>query len=203
VYPRPVAGYGSLLAVFEIGRELKDPYCLEFNELGFTKDYKPFEPERVLNAVLTLLSNNDELLASLIEKYWEKVQKYHAFRGEHYTFDPSLKEPKKALQFVSRWPEFRKNLERVSVTFGQNNVTAYLSAVWQATMDLGKRMNNFVLVRQLFKEHGGRESFLDISSHLDSFGIIDYKSGRGVDISIDEEIVPFVADVPQKDSYLQ
>lgn len=178
-----------------------DQYCIGFNELGFTKDYKQFEPERVLNAVASLLHARNDALASFVEKHWERVLKYNTFYGEYYTFNPRLKESKEALQFTSSWPELRKSLDRASVTFGAGNVTAYVAAAWEATMDLGKRMNNFILVRRLFKEHGGKESFLEISSRMDSFGVIDYyKAGRGVDISISEELIPFIADFLRKDS---
>jgi hypothetical protein len=54
IFPTPYAGYEHILTLFEICRELGDPYCLSFNENGYTTDYKPFKRARLIRLLMRL-----------------------------------------------------------------------------------------------------------------------------------------------------
>lgn len=193
IFPAPYARVESSLVLFRICRDIGGTYCSKFKENGYTEKFQEFKTDEVIAEATKLLNDEDLLRFSSTHK--GALNSWRDFKGEYYAYDHKTK----ALRVGSDWSNLRKNLDTASVTFGKNNVLAYLEGVWDANITHDTRLNNYVLVRQLFKEHGGSKSFLEIATRLNAYGIVEYrKSGRGVDILVSDEIVPLVAELLHK-----
>lgn len=124
VFPTPVAGLEDTLALFPICSELGDPYCLSFNENGYTDDYKPLDSQEVIDRATDLLT--EKCLPHYAEKCKDKLYASDS-KGRYYTYDYKIKN----LRIESEW-------EKIDGKGGK----AVLRAIWEASANLGMRRNN-------------------------------------------------------------
>ncbi|MGQ9596391.1 MAG: toll/interleukin-1 receptor domain-containing protein [Thermoproteota archaeon] len=101
------------LSLLNIGRKLKDPYCSQFDEHGYDKDYKYYKEDDVVSRLSESLS--DEQLVEIVKMNPDAVYKYWSFYGKYYTFDNARGE----LRLESVWPMFYSRLEEVFQKHGR------------------------------------------------------------------------------------
>jgi len=186
VFPTPYAGYEDSLVLFKIGREKGDPYCLRFDERGYTPDYKRFDSKQVIERVASIMSDSD--LATYAKKYREKLSEFHEFKGKYYTYDPKTKE----LTFESRWDELKEAFKLFYNRHGRG-IWAVLKACWEANVKYGKKWDNYHLVMYLAKDYGLRKGWFRVLTDLsDRIGLINRHKG---DLYIPEELLPLVENI--------
>jgi len=86
IFPTPYAGYEDTLVLFKILRKLGDPYCLEFDERGYTPTYEKIEPDEVIRRAASQISDED--LLKYAQEFNEKLPEYVEFFGRYYTYIP-------------------------------------------------------------------------------------------------------------------
>jgi hypothetical protein len=185
IFPTPFTGFKDSLALFEICRELGDPYCLSFNDNGYTSDYKPFDTEEVINRATTLLAD-DKIFDYYVKKYKDKLSPYHDFKGRYYTYDHKTKN----LRFESVWGELKKRLDEFFDKY-ENDGMIVLRAIYEVYVKLDKRRHNFHMILGLAKENGLRKGWFIIKARLEMMEIVE----DGGDISIPEELIPFLRNI--------
>jgi hypothetical protein len=113
------------IKLLNIGRKIGDPYCSQFNEHGYDKDYKYYEEDKVASSLSERLS--DEQLVEIVKTNPDAIYRYWGFYGKYYTFDNTKGE----LRLESTWPKFRSRLEEV---FGKHGQAAW--AVLKAYLEV-------------------------------------------------------------------
>ena len=188
IFSTPYAGYEDSLTLFLICRELGDPYCLKFNEKGYTEKYESFKSDEVIARAVNLL--NDQKLLDFAKKYKDALSGWNKFQGEHYTYDPKTK----SLTLQSQWPYLEKKLRSFLDEYG-NEGEAVLLAIWEVNTDHGKRYDNYYMIQTLAKKSGLKKGWLKILAELELIEIISRHKG---DIAIPEELLPLSTKVLKK-----
>ena len=188
LFPTPYAGYEHMLALFEICRELGDPYCLNFDEKGYTTDYKPFDSEEVISRVAKLLI--DDHLLYYFERYKNKLTGGRDFKGKYYTYDDKTK----SLKIKSEWKKLEEMLDEFSKEYRKGG-EAVLRAIWEANVKLNKKYDNYYIVKTLAEKYGLGKGWFKILSSLEIIKVVYRHKG---DIWISEELLPLVENVLQK-----
>ena len=185
IFPTPYAGYEDSLVLFKIGKELNDSYCRQFNDRGYTPDYKSFDSNTVIQQVSEKLS--DDLLLRYAKVYRNKLSESHYFLGRYYTYDPRTKE----LILGSKWSELRKELEKF---YGKHGKTlgAVLKACYEISIEEDKKWKNWFFIQNRLKELGAGKGWRSALTDLERVRIIKKHKG---DIEIPEELAPFVKGV--------
>jgi hypothetical protein len=185
LFPTPFAPNENTLALFEICRELGDPYCLSFDEKGYTTDYKSFDSKEVISIATKLLT--DDRLLYYAEKYKNRLNEYVDFKGRYYTYDHKTK----TLKLGSEWEKIEEELDECFREHGKG-VGAILRAIWEINVIHDKKWNNFHMVLMLAKKYGLEKGWWMILSCLELIGVIQRHKG---DIAIPEELLPLVENV--------
>ncbi len=151
--------------LFLICRELGSPYCLGYEENGYTKDFKGFDGKEVRKEVNRLLTDDHRLIV-YAEKYANKV--YDSFFGQFYTFNKKSQK----LSLASQWDEFEKKLNAFLTTYG-SAAKAVLEAIYEVNFvhDLGYK--NYYPVMTLSKKKGLGKGWRTMLSELQLMGLID------------------------------
>lgn len=165
-----------------------DPYCLGFDEKGYTPTYEKFEPDQVVKRVAKLISDQD--LLEYAEKFKDKLSDYADFKGKFYTYDPKTKK----LKLESEWRELENKAESFLSKHG-NSFTAVLEACWEANIMLGKKWDNWWMIYSIAKERGLIKSWLQIIADLERIGLIERHKGN---IWIPEERILLVKTILEK-----
>jgi len=136
LFPTPYAGSQNTLLLFSLCRELGDEYCLSFNDLGYTSDYKPFDSKEVIKRSTQFLT--DDRLLSYFENNKNQLNPWRDFYGKYYTYEKKIKR----LRIGSEWDKIEKNLDEFHARKGKQ-LHAVLMAIWEANVDLNKRNDNW------------------------------------------------------------
>ena len=198
IFPTPYAGYKDSLALFEICRDLEDPYSLGFNEDGHTPDYKGFDSETVVERASKLLIN--ARLNHYVDKYRDKLNEWNSFKGKYYTYNPKTK----TLKLESEWAKLETGLDELYSEYGVG-LKAVLRAVWEVNVKLSKKWDNYWMIHMLAKKYGLDKGWFRNLSRLElvgakqlsaeMVGVVDWHKGS---ISIPEELIPLVEKVLRK-----
>jgi len=111
--------------ILTIGRELQDPYCMQFSETGYDKNYKYYDEKTLATAVANITT--DGQLLNFAQTYAGKLKPYQNFFGKCYTYNARTKE----LNLESTWEGFEKTLESLLLKHGKATY-----AVLRAYLDL-------------------------------------------------------------------
>jgi hypothetical protein len=176
-----------------IGRELHEPYCLQFNEAGYDKSYKYYEEELVAKAIANILSN-DQILA-ISAKYNDKMRSFWDFSGKYYTYCAKTKE----LSFESAWTSIEGSIKDLLAEHGRATY-----AVLKAYLELRKDYppwsacdyNQLAYRAKELSGTGWKQALIG----LEVAGVIGKRgSGRRPgERSIALELIPLVEDVLSK-----
>lgn len=114
--------------ILAIGRELQEPYCVQFNESGWDKDSKYYDEKIAAINVSKAITNDEHLLAFSV-KYKDKLSPYWNFYGKFYTYNAAKKE----LKLEGSWQLFEQKLENL---LSKHGMATY--AVLKAFIELRK-----------------------------------------------------------------
>jgi hypothetical protein len=188
IFPTPYAGFEDTLVLFKIMRKLGDPYCLGFDERGYTPTYEKFEPDEVIKRAASQISDED--LLKYAKEFKEKLSEYAEFLGKYYTYIPQTKE----LTLESKWHELETEAEKLFAKHGGSFV-AVLEACWEANVKLGKRWDNWWIIYSIAKERGLDKGWLVILADLERAKLIERHKG---DVWIPEERIPLIENILKK-----
>lgn len=189
IFPTPYAGYEHMLPLFQICRDMKDLYCLNFNENGYTADYKSFKSEEVISRAAKLLT--DDRLLYYVERYKDKLSAWSDFKGKYYTYEPKTR----SLKLESEWEKLKTMLDEFFENYSKDG-KAVLSAIWEANVKRDKKRDNWFIIKTLAEDkYGLKKHWLKIISRFEIIGIIERHKG---DIWIPEELIPLVGNVLQR-----
>jgi hypothetical protein len=188
IFPTPYAGCEDTLVLFKIMRKLGDPYCLRFDERGYTPTFEKFESDEVIQRAASQVSDED--LLKYVEEFKEKLSDYYEFLGKYYTYIPQTKE----LTLESKWHELEIEAEKLFAKHGDSFV-AVLEACLEANVKLGKRWDNWWIIYSIAKERGLDKGWLVILADLERVKLIERHKG---DVWIPEERIPLVENILKK-----
>ena len=182
------------LAILFIGRELQDTYCMQYNEIGYDKDYRYYD-EKTAAASVSGAVPDDNRLVTIVQKHRDRLRTYWSFFGEFYTYDPKKKE----LLTESAWSRIEQKLDSV---FSKHGVAT--SAVLKAYIELRNDNDLFSAcdysrLAYRAKELGGK-GWKQALVALEIDGVIEKRgSGRRPgERSISLELIPLVEQVLSK-----
>jgi hypothetical protein len=186
IFPTPYAGYEDTLVLFKILRKLGDPYCLKFDEKGYTPTYEKIELDELIRRAVNQISDED--LLKYTQEFNEKLPEYVEFFGRYYTYTP------KELKLESKWHELENEAEKLFLKHG-NSFVAVLGACWEVNVKLGKRWDNYWMIFSIAKERGLGKGWLVLLADLERAKLIERHKG---DIWIPEERTPLVENILEK-----
>jgi len=178
------------LTILAIGRDLRDAYCLRFDEKGYDASYSYYHEEEAIERVARMLT--DEQLLQYVEKYAASLRTYWRFDGKYYTYDPE----EKRLSLESNWPDIQRKLEAVRqkhgrAAFGVLKAYVELRRDWSAWSEC-----DYSQLEYRSKELGG-EGWRRALIALEVAGIVAKRgSGRRPgERSIALEVIPLIQSV--------
>ncbi len=168
--------------LLEIGKQIGDPYCVQFDERGYDKNYRRFSEEEVISRLSNALS--DEQILDFSMKYKDSLSPYRDFLGNYYTYDSKQKEVK----LKSSWPKLQREIERLIQKHGEN-ARAFLKACYYVCVELDRKWDNYYHIQSKAREFGMVKGWLTMLADFELAGVIIRRKG---DINIPEEIAPLL-----------
>ena len=168
--------------LLEIGKQIGDSYCLQFDERGYDKNYRSFSEEEVISRLSKVLS--DEQILDFSIKYKDSLNPYRDFRGNFYTYDSKKREVK----LESSWPKLQKEIERLIQKHGEN-ARAFLKACYHICVELNRKWDNYYHIQSKAREFGMVKGWLTMLADFELAGVITRHKG---DIDVPEEVAPFL-----------
>ena len=184
IFPTSYAGSAdSSLVLFKICRELGSSYCSQFDERGYTKEYAPFDSEKIIQEVAHLLT--DESLLSYSKKYKDSLSGYDNFFGKFYTYEGHSRQ----LTIGSKWEEIRTYLISM-ISSTPECVKCVLKAIVEVTR--ASIYDSYWSIFTLAKENGLGKGWWKILSKLQLKKIIgeDYRH-----MNIRDELLPLIEEI--------
>ncbi len=188
IFPSPYAGSDSpTLALFKISKELGSQYCLQFDDRGYTKEYQPFDQDRIYEEAYRLLT--DDLLLKYSKQYTSVLSAYYDFKGKFFTYDSKTR----VLTTTSKWDEIRKYIESL-INTSNECVKCVLSAIVEVSR--ANIYDSYWPIMMLAKEKGLGKGWWKIITKLQLGGIINDDNRH---LNLQEELIPLVEEILQGD----
>ena len=160
--------------ILELGKEIGEPYCSQFNDEGYGQQYTRFENATAIPKVAEKAT--DEQLVSFFSK---NPAKGYTFKGQFYTLRDGT------LVLDTDWPAIKESLWKLEGKYPGSAITA-LGACYEVCEQKGKRRNNYLYIQAVAKDYGSK-NFRDVLTGLELAEIIVRHKG---DIRIPPERVP-------------
>ena len=184
IFPTPYVGSDNpSLALFKISKELGSPYCLQFDDSGYTKEYQPFDQNRIYEEAYRLLT--DELLLKYSKQHASVLSAYYDFRGKFFTYDSKTR----VLTTTSKWDEIRKYIESL-INNSNECVKCELSAIVEVSR--ANIYDSYWPIMMLAKEKGLGKGWWKIITKLQLGGIINDDNRH---LNLQEELMPLVEEI--------
>jgi hypothetical protein len=168
--------------LLEIGKQIGDSYCVQFDERGYDKGYRRFNEEEVISRLSRILSDEQIIESSL--KYKDSLSSYWNFRGNFYTYDSKQREVK----LENSWPKLQKEIERLIQKHGEN-ARAFLKACYHVCVELDRKSDNYYHIQSKAREFGMVKGWLTMLADFELAGVITRHKGS---INVPEEIAPLL-----------
>ena len=169
--------------LYQICRDLRSTYCLEFDENGYTNNYTGFDAKKTRGEVNRLIT--DQQLRDYIEGLANKT--YDSFFGQFYTFDKKTRE----FSIGSRWDEFERKLSEY-LSRGGTGARAVLEAIYEVNFVYDLNYKNYYPVLTLSKKKGLGKGWRTHLSELQLMGLVDTDTRH---IAIPKEMRPLIEKV--------
>ena len=163
--------------VLRLGKEIGEPYCLQFNDDGYGQQYSRFENTVAIPKVAEKATDDQ-----LVSFFSRNPVKGYTFKGKFYTLMDG------ALVLETDWPSIRESLLILAQKHQPGSAAAVLEACYKVCVKMGKQWNNYLYVQAVAKDLGAA-NFRDVLTGLELAEVVIKHKG---DIMIPPERIPLV-----------
>jgi Holliday junction DNA helicase RuvB len=163
--------------MLKLGKEIREPYCLQFNDDGYDQQYNRFDNSTAIPKIAEKVT--DEELVSFFSR---NPAKGYSFKGKFYTLRDG------SLVLGTEWPSIEENLLGLVGKHQHGSVAAVLGACYRVCVKMGKQWNNYLHIQTVAKDLGAA-NFRDVLTGLELAEIVIRNKG---DIRIPLERIPLV-----------
>ncbi len=163
--------------ILTLGKEIGEPYCLQFNDNGYDQQYARFDNTIAIPKIAEKVT--DEQLVSFFSK---NPAKGYTFKGKFYTMRDGV------LAMETDWPLLEENLIKLAGKYPRGSVIAVLLACYEVCVKMGKQSNNYLYIQSIAQDLGV-VNFGKVLTGLELAEVIIRHKG---DIMIPPERVPLV-----------
>jgi hypothetical protein len=174
------------VSLLQVGKELGDEYCSRFGESGYDSNYNRCDENEVVNRVARKM--DDQELLKIFEKYKDKLKPYYDFKGKYYTYIGNKQE----FRIGSEWSSLE--MEKLFTKYGKD-VSSLLEACFKVIVEMNKEWDNYLYIQNIAKDLGCGKGWRKALTDLEIIGVISRHKG---DVSIPEELLPFVKGILEK-----
>jgi len=167
--------------VLKLGKEIGEPYCLQFSDSGYDQNYGYFNHEEAIPKVAERIAD-DQLVSFFAKpKTRHEVGKV-TFMGKFYTLKNG------ELKLESEWPSIQAGLLRLAKKHG-DTLRAVLEACHKVVIEMDERWDNYLKIQSVAKESGADKGWRNALTDLELEGVVARRKG---DIQIPAEVAPLV-----------
>ena len=163
--------------ILKLGKEIGEPYCLQFNDDGYDQQYARFDNATAISRIAEKVTDDQ-----LVSFFSNNPARGYAFKGEFYTLRDGV------LALETEWPAIKDNLLRLAQRHPSGSVTAVLRACYQVCVQMGRQWNNYLHIQAVAKDLGAA-NFMDVLTGLELAEMVIRNKG---DIRIPPERIPLV-----------
>jgi len=163
--------------ILELGKEIGEPYCLQFNKDGYDQQYTRFDNTTAIPRIAEKAT--DDQLASFFSG---NPAKGYTFKGKFYTLRDG------ALFLETDWPSIEDSLLRLGEKHPHGSMAAVLGACYEVCVKMGRQWKNYLHIQTVAKDLGA-VNFRDVLTGLELTEIVIRNKG---DIRIPPERIPLV-----------
>lgn len=160
----------------KLGKEIKEPYCLQFNDNGYDQQYNRIGLGTVITKVADKVTDDE-----LISFFSRSPAKGYTFLGYFYTMRDGI------LMLGTEWPAIKERLIKLATKHG-DNLAPVLQACYTVCIEKGKQWKNYLHIEATAKELGAA-SFRTILTDLELAEVLVRHKG---DIKMPLELAPLV-----------
>ena len=163
--------------ILELGKEIGEPYCLQFNKDGYDQQYTRFDNATAIPRIAEKVTDDQ-----LVSFFSGNPAKGYTFKGKFYTLRDG------ALVLETDWPSIEDSLLRLGGKHPHGSVAAVLGACYKVCVDMDKQRNNYLHIQTVARDLGA-VNFRDVLTGLELAEIVIRNKG---DIRIPPERMPLV-----------
>lgn len=160
----------------KLGKEIKEPYCLQFNDSGYDQQYNRLDLGTAITRIAEKVADDD-----LVSYFSRSPAKGYIFLGNFYTMRDGT------LTLGTEWPSIKERLVKLGAKYG-DNLTAVLQACYTVCIEKDKQWKNYLHIEATAKELGAA-SFRTILTDLELAEVLVRHKG---DIKMPLELAPMV-----------
>jgi len=162
----------------KLGKEIKDSYCLQFNDSGYDQQYNRLDLGTAITRIAEKVADDE-----LISFFSRSSAKGYTFLGNFYTMRDGT------LTLGTEWSSIKERLEKLAAKHG-DNLAAVLRACYTVCIEKDKQWKNYLHIEATAKELGAA-SFRTILTDLELAEVLVRHKG---DIKMPLELAPLVRD---------
>jgi Holliday junction DNA helicase RuvB len=163
--------------VLRLGKETGEPYCLQFNDDGYDKQYSRFDNATAIPGIAEKVT--DEQLVSFFSK---NAVKGYTFKGRFYTLKDGVLVPE------TDWPSIKDSLIGLGGKHPPGSVAAVLHDCYKECVEMGRESNNYLHIQTVARDLGAT-NFGNVLTGLELAEAVIRNKG---DIRIPSERIPLV-----------
>ncbi len=163
--------------ILELGKEIGEPYCLQFNKDGYDQQYTRFDNATAIPKIAEKATDDH-----LVSFFSGNPAKGYTFKGKFYTLRDG------ALFLETDWPSVEDSLLRLGEKHPHGSVAAVLGACYEVCVKMGRQRKNYLHIQTVARDLGA-VNFRDVLTGLELAEIVIRNKG---DIRIPPERIPLV-----------
>ena len=163
--------------ILKLGKEIGEPYCLQFNDDGYDQQYNRFDNRIAIPKIVDAVTDD-----RLVSFFSNNPATGYSFKGQFYTLRDG------ALALDTDWPAIKESLWRLAGKYPPGSAAAVLVACHEVCVKMNKQTNNYLHIQSVSRDLGAT-NFREVLTDLELAGIVIRHKG---DIRIPPELIPLV-----------